>query len=58
MDRSGRLVTNFEYVAIRDFKNGFAAVKVDNKWGMINSTGNQVLPFQFERIEDMIKIQP
>ena len=58
MDQSGRLVTNFEYAAIRDFKNGFAAVKVDNKWGMINSTGNQVVPFQFERVEDMVKIQP
>jgi hypothetical protein len=41
------LVIEARYEDARDFSYGLAAVKLDSKWGFIDTTGNVKIPFQF-----------
>ncbi|WP_264509980.1 WG repeat-containing protein [Flavobacterium sp. N1719] len=37
-----------KYDSVRDFKNGFARVKLNGKWGFIDKNGNQITKFNFD----------
>lgn len=52
-DKTGNWVIEPRFVAVRDFKNGFAAAREDRDWGIINKKGEWVVEPKFERIGDM-----
>jgi hypothetical protein len=42
------------YEEISDFRNGYAIVKLNNKYGIINKQGKKVIPLQFTKIGNEI----
>ena len=41
--------SNLKYDEVRAFpEDGLARVKLDNKWGFINKTGEEVIPLQYD----------
>lgn len=55
VDKNNNVIIPFSYQdedCIRDYTNGFAAVKVNERWGFLNDKGLQVIPFQYEKVND------
>jgi|GEM_PF-685791 len=52
VNSKGEVVVNPSYDDIKDFKDGFARVKLGDKWGMINRQGKLVIPIQYVRMSD------
>ncbi|RBL88142.1 WG repeat-containing protein [Chitinophaga flava] len=52
IDTTGKLITQFRYDKIGDFKNGYARVYRDGKWGFINGKGVEVVLPQFSAVRD------
>ena len=48
MDRTGKVIIEPQFVAVRDFFHGLATVVKDKKWGYINEKGEVVIPFSFD----------
>lgn len=48
MTRPPRVVIEYEYQDARDFSEGLAAVRSDDKWGYIDRMGHVVIPFKFD----------
>lgn len=44
IDLKGDIVCDFKYDGIAYFKNGFAGVRKDKKWGFIDKYGNEIVP--------------
>jgi hypothetical protein len=42
-----------KFQAVRDFKNGYAAAKSGDLWGLINKEGEWVLNPEYEAVRDM-----
>ena len=40
---------NYQYDDVRPFRYGMAAVKKENKWGLINTKGNIILDFEYKK---------
>ena len=38
-----------KYDKVRDFYNGYAAICVGDKWGFINSHGNEICELKYDR---------
>ncbi|HLR38105.1 MAG TPA: WG repeat-containing protein [Chitinophagaceae bacterium] len=51
VDSVGKLVIQPEYSDVRLFKNGFAVVKKDGKYGVINTKNEVVVPFKYAAAE-------
>jgi hypothetical protein len=52
MNLNGKLVIKPKYQEIKPFdESGFAAVKLNDKWGAINRKGKTVLPFEYQFLE-------
>ena len=49
IDKGGNVVIQCEYDDVEDFKEGFARVSNDGKYGYINKTGKLVVPIIYER---------
>ncbi|WP_128083683.1 WG repeat-containing protein [Paenibacillus sp. DMB5] len=49
INSSGTVVIKAKYQAVGDFKEGFAAVMLDNKCGFINKTGVVKIPLKYEK---------
>lgn len=47
-DYEGNAVTDFLYDEVTEFENGFATVKVDDKYGIIDASGNWVVEPELE----------
>lgn len=50
------MVLPFKYndkECIRPFKNGYSAVKTNERWGFANEKGIEVIPPSYERVEDV-----
>ena len=47
LDEEGNKLTDKEYEYIGDFYNGYAYVKLDDKYGLINSKGEEVIPCKY-----------
>lgn len=47
IDKTGKVAIELQFEDARDFKNGFACVKKDGKWGYINTVGETVIPFEY-----------
>lgn len=47
MNKEGRLVIPMVYDDATNFKNGFAEVKINGKWGLINKIGTLVVPCDY-----------
>ena len=52
-NNKGEWVIKPEFDGTRDFKNGYAAVKKGELWGVIDRKGNWVIQPKFEGIKDM-----
>jgi hypothetical protein len=51
MDTAGNTIVQAQYTAASAFrKDGYAAVQMDEKWGLIDKTGTLVLDTKFEDI--------
>lgn len=50
IDTTGKIVIPIKYSNIRDFKNGLAAYKENNKWGFINKKEQVVISPQFDKV--------
>ncbi|MEG1644111.1 MAG: WG repeat-containing protein [Bacteroidales bacterium] len=52
INRDGKLLTGFDYCAIGDFHNGMAWVRNNEKYGVINQSGEHIIPLNYYKIED------
>ncbi len=50
MDTLGNIIVSPNYTFAKNFVNHTGLVEVDGKWGMVDSTGNEVLECQFKGI--------
>lgn len=48
------IVIPTKYDTVRDFKNGYACVEVNKKWGVIDTDCNEIFEPQFDYISDFI----
>ena len=51
LDGSGERISPETYEGVRDFREGYAAVRKDGLWGFIDTNGNLVIDYRFEDIE-------
>ena len=49
-DKTGNAVIPAVYDYVLDFSNGYAAVKIDNRWGFIDKAGKLVVPAIFNEV--------
>jgi hypothetical protein len=54
VDKIGAVAIDIKYDEAFDFKGGIAIVRHNGLFGLINKTGAQILPFEFEIIEPCI----
>lgn len=47
----GKEVVPAKYDRCEEFKNGYACIKIDGKWGVIDETGKEVVPFAYDSID-------
>lgn len=47
-DGSGKVVISPLYTAVNEFKEGLAAVQLNNQWGYINQNGDLVIPLKYQ----------
>ena len=40
------------YDEVEDFRNGFAAVKRNGKWGFVNEKGEEMIPCNYDYVND------
>ncbi len=52
IDRAGKIVIKNEWDEVRDFSDGFAAVRRGNLWGFINRSGNVVAKPEWDEVRD------
>lgn len=52
-DNTGTYKIKPQFEAVRNFKNGFAAVKLKGKWGVINLEGEWIIEPKYMGIKDM-----
>lgn len=45
---NGVWIIDAKYDSAQEFYNGMAAVRINGKWGYINSEGEQIVPFKFD----------
>jgi hypothetical protein len=49
VNQSGKLVMEYQFEDIRPFKHGYAAVKKEGRWGLLNTAGKEILPFEYRK---------
>ncbi len=54
-NRVVRIAPNYDNAG--RFANGFARVQVAGKWGLLNAAGKEVLPTQYEWVEDVVPVK-
>ena len=47
-----RMISDFKFDEVGDFRARMARVKLDNKWGFINERGVEVIDYQYEDAGD------
>lgn len=55
INMKGEFVTDKEFQATDSFKNGYAMVKNQDKWGLINKDFQLVIDYQYDTTEDLKK---
>lgn len=48
MDKTGKVVIPCQYSAAKDFENGFGAVMQGRRWTLIDTTGRELIPQEYE----------
>ena len=48
IDKTGKVVVDFQYDWVYQFKEGLATVSKDNQYGFIDTSGKVIIPLQFE----------
>ena len=49
---TGEVIVEPTYQEAKEFDGGLARVKKSGKWGLINPQGQEILPLEFDAIED------
>jgi hypothetical protein len=49
VNQTGKLVMDYQFDDIRPFKYGYAAVKKAGRWGVLNTSGKEILPFEYRK---------
>lgn len=55
VDKKNNLIVPFKYDdkdCIRPFRNGYAAIKVNERWGFVNLKGIEVIAPEYDRVND------
>jgi uncharacterized protein YrzB (UPF0473 family) len=52
VDRTGKEILPCKYRRIRKFKEGLAAVDIDNRWGFVDEIGKEVIPPKYDFVGD------
>ena len=52
INKTGDMVVPLQFREARNFSEGLAAVKIDERWGYIDKTGKIVVPAQFNEVLD------
>ena len=55
IDHNNKIIVPFKYQnkeCIRGFKNGYSAVKVNERWGFVNSKGIEIIEPQYDNVND------
>ncbi|MBQ3695532.1 MAG: WG repeat-containing protein [Alphaproteobacteria bacterium] len=52
VDGQGQVICPVKYDMIRDFKEGHAAVMIDNLWGFINLEGKEICEVRYQNVGD------
>tara|TARA_R110000868_G_scaffold362320_1_gene624427 strand:+ start:370 stop:639 length:270 start_codon:yes stop_codon:yes gene_type:complete len=55
IDKTRKVVIEQQYDKVRDFKNGYAAVRQGEKWGFIDTAGKWVIEPTFDGVKDFEK---
>lgn len=55
VDLKGNARCSFIYDSVRDYNNGFAAVKIDTKWSIINKNGDSISSYTFISVRNFQK---
>lgn len=56
MDKTGKIVIKRKYDYVNDFKNGYSIVKLDNKYGVIDTTDREIVPIIYNEITSIEEI--
>ena len=51
-NKSGEITKKFKYEEVKDFSNGYAAVKTDKGWGFINGYGAEAVVPQYKDVKN------
>lgn len=52
-DKDGNIIIKYQYENAGSFRYGFAAVKIGEKWGFINTKGDVVIPPEYDTVSGM-----
>ncbi|MBK8521424.1 MAG: WG repeat-containing protein [Chitinophagaceae bacterium] len=55
LDNTGKALTDFMYDGALSFKNGYAVVMLDDKYGLINKAGKLVVPAEYKSLGSIYK---
>jgi len=50
LDSTGKKVSDLVYTECNNFEKGLSVVKKDNKWGVINTSGEAVITFKYDNM--------
>ncbi|MBX7205982.1 MAG: WG repeat-containing protein [Bacteroidia bacterium] len=51
-NEKGQIVIPPKYEEVHGFSYGFAAVKLNEKWGFVDTTGKEVIPLQYDEVNE------
>ncbi len=54
IDRTGKYLSDYIYEDVREFSNGFAAVKKDGRWLFINRNNEEVLQNEYSYVDSFV----
>ena len=53
IDTEGNVIVDFDYDVVSDFHEGYARVKKDGYWGLVNAAGIEVIPCRLSSMSDV-----
>ena len=54
LDSTGKILVNYIFEQVKDFSDGFAAVRQNKLWGFIDKAGNFVIEPQFTSADSFV----
>lgn len=54
LNKNGELVVPLQYDVINAFREGYAQVQREGRWGFIDSTGREVIPVKYQQVSELV----